>query len=168
MGGKVPPGPGGGGIGFYLAAEVAEEFGVLADLNLLNLLPQTCAVSRAILSDDAHLLRPLRLRTSTILVSSRLAPTCQAAAGQPELSRLVLTWCMNAAATASTACTGGAPPNEDGTQHARTRTMVSRDEAQTRKRTMLSICTALPCALIIALTWTPAESGVFLASKRHI
>lgn len=45
-----------------LAAEAAEVLGVLTNFNLLDLLPQTGAVARAVLADDSNLFGALRLQ----------------------------------------------------------------------------------------------------------
>jgi hypothetical protein len=59
----------------HLAAEVAEELGVLADLHLLDLLTETRSVASPVLAHDAHLLRALGLRqTQAPRVQYALAP----------------------------------------------------------------------------------------------
>lgn len=53
----------------HLAAEAAEVLGVLADLNLLDLLTQGSTVAGAVLADNAHLLRALRLQQGSVGVA---------------------------------------------------------------------------------------------------
>ena len=53
---------------------------MLADFNLLNLFPQAGTVTGAILSNDANLLRPLRLRTLRFPLEGGRAPPEGAAA----------------------------------------------------------------------------------------
>lgn len=45
----------------YLAAEGAGVFSMLADLNLLHHLPERRAITRAVFTDDPHLLGALGL-----------------------------------------------------------------------------------------------------------
>lgn len=47
----------------YLATERAGVFGVLGDFNFLHHLPQRRAITRAVFTNDPHLLRALGLRT---------------------------------------------------------------------------------------------------------
>ena len=49
-------------LGEYLSAERAEVLGVLADFNLLDLLPQTGPISGSVLPDDSDLFRTLGLQ----------------------------------------------------------------------------------------------------------
>ncbi len=68
----------------YLAAKVAEILGVLADLHLLDDLPQAGAVAGAILADDPDLLGALGLHAanernppqSGRASNSELCPSC--------------------------------------------------------------------------------------------
>ena len=56
-----------------LAAEAAEVFGVLADLDLLDLLPQRGTIAGAVLADNPHLLCALRHRNKLCTIEFLLS-----------------------------------------------------------------------------------------------